>query len=41
MPKNTKKNTTLYIQKVKEVRENYNAYMHNIVLEIKRRANRI
>lgn len=41
MPKNTKKNTTLYVEKVQEVKEDYNRYLNNIILEIKRRANRI
>lgn len=41
MPKNTKKNLALYKQKVEEKIEEYNRYLNDVILEIKRRANRI
>ena len=41
MPKNTKKNTELYIKKVEEIKADYERYLNDIVLEIKRRANKI
>ena len=41
MPKNTKKNMDLYKKKVEEVHDNYQRYLNDIILEIKRRANRI
>lgn len=41
MPKNTKKNTELYLKKVEEIKADYERYLNDIVLEIKRRANKI
>lgn len=41
MPKNTKKNVALYTQKIQEEIEEYSRYLNDVVLEIKRRANRI
>lgn len=41
MPKNTKKNTRLYVEKVEEVKQEYENYLKDVVLEIKRRVNRI
>ena len=41
MPKNTKKNTELYRKKAEEIKDEYQRYLNDIILEIKRRANRI
>ena len=41
MPKNTKKNTGLYIKKVEEIKTEYERYLDDVILEIKRRANKI
>ena len=41
MPKNNKKNTNIYKEKVQEIKKEYENYSKDIVLEMKRRANRI
>ena len=41
MPKNTKKNTDIYLKRANEIKEEYQRYLDNIILEIKRRVNRI
>lgn len=41
MPKNTKKNTEAYVKKVEEIKGEYERYLNDVVLEIKRRANKI
>lgn len=41
MPKNTKKNAESYIKKVEEIKGEYERYLNDIILEIKRRANKI
>lgn len=41
MPKNTKKNTELYIKKVQEIKLEYERYLNDVISEIKRRANKI
>lgn len=41
MPKNTKKNTEAYIKKVEEIKGEYQRYLNDIILEVKRRANKI
>ena len=41
MPKNTKKNTEAYLKKVEEIKVQYENYLKEIELEVKRRANKI
>ena len=41
MPKNTKKNTDIYLKRANEIKEEYQRYLDNIILEIKRRVNKI
>ena len=41
MPKNTKKNTDIYLKRANEIKEEYQRYLDNNILEIKRRVNRI
>lgn len=41
MPKNTKKNTEAYLKKIKEIKQEYQRYLDDIILEIKRRASKI
>lgn len=41
MPKNTKKNTDIYLKRANEIEEEYQRYLDNIILEIKRRVNKI
>lgn len=41
MPKNTKKNTEAYVKKVEEIKGEYERYLNDVILEIKRRANKI
>ena len=41
MPKNTKKNTEAYLKKVEEIKGEYQRYLNDIILEVKRRANKI
>lgn len=41
MPKNTKKNTEAYVKKVEEIKGEYERYLNDVALEVKRRANKI
>ena len=41
MPKNTKKNSATYINKVKEIYTEYDNYLRDVLVEIKRRVNKI
>ena len=41
MPKNTKKNTEIYLNKVKEIKANYQDYLNRIIEEIKKRVAKI